>query len=114
MNYINYNRKAFADTYVEIITELVDNIRENQKELQIQNIDLESYKKQAFENKNENLNSDGINENISKFHITILSVEFTNSIITKPGVAVQMWYEDIVFRTKKQNSVYAYNEKFEL
>ena len=68
----------------------------------------------AFDNKNEKLNSEGINEAMSKFYITINSVEFTDSKSGSSAVSVALRYEDVLKRTKKLNSGFVWNEKFEL
>jgi hypothetical protein len=69
----------------------------------------------AFENKTEKLNAEGINESKATFYITINSLEFTNPTEMKPGVFIVLKYLDVnPQQTKKQNSGYEWNEKFEM
>ncbi len=75
---------------------------------------LETYKKCAFDNKNEILNAEDINENQAKFFITVNSLQFTNPNVMKPGVAVGLRFQDVMQKTSKQNSGYSWDEKFEL
>ena len=108
------NSNDFAKTYIQILEELKLNIQEVQADFQTESQNLEKYKKLAFENKGENLNSDGIDEKNAKFFITVDSLTFTDPNEMKPGVAINIKFNGEVQKTRKQNSGYVWNEKFEL
>ncbi len=67
----------------------------------------------AFENKDEALNKEGINEEKAKFSINRLSVSFVKPELV-PSVTIEMRYEDSKKETGPQNSRYVWDEVFDL
>ncbi len=104
----------FAKTYIQIVEELKINIQEVQNEFAVEKQNLDTYQRFSFENKNEKLNVEGINEQKARFYITINHLEFTNPNDMRPGVCVALKYLNQNNKTRKQNSGYVWDEKFEL
>jgi len=95
------------------VEELKLNIQEIQVDFNFEKQNLENYKKLAFENKNETLNTDGLNDQAT-FFITINSLEFTDPNEMREGVSISLRFENEVKKTRRQNSGYTWNDKFEL
>ena len=74
---------------------------------------LETYQKLAFDNKNETLNKEGINESNAKFTIFLKSIEFVNTE-RHSGVYIQIKFGNEKKSTTKQNNNFEWNQTFEL
>lgn len=74
---------------------------------------MQQYQKLGFENKNEILNKDGLNEARAKLTVMIKSIEFVNTE-RHTGVYVSVKFLEETKNTSKQNNGFEWDQMFEL